>query len=77
MLVGGLLVALEVLLCEKWCLHAFCGIYGGKRMTEVLRTVRGHWRSLRHFYSILRSKRIHDWEVDLVLFFLRVVFSQS
>jgi hypothetical protein len=25
--VGGLLAALEVLLCEKWCLRVFCSVY--------------------------------------------------
>jgi hypothetical protein len=28
--VGGLLVALEVLLCVRWCLLVFYGVFGGK-----------------------------------------------
>ena len=28
--VGELPVALKVLLCGRWCIHAFCGVYGGK-----------------------------------------------
>jgi hypothetical protein len=28
--------------CERWCLRTFYGVYGGKRMTEVLRTGRRH-----------------------------------
>jgi len=34
------LVALGVLMCRRWCLIASCGVFGGKRMIEVLRTVR-------------------------------------
>jgi hypothetical protein len=30
LLVGGLLVALRVLLCGRWCLLVFCGVFGGK-----------------------------------------------
>jgi hypothetical protein len=30
LLVGGLLVTLEVLLCGRWCLLVFYGVFGGK-----------------------------------------------
>jgi hypothetical protein len=30
LLVGGLLVALRLLLCGRWCLLASCGAFGGK-----------------------------------------------
>jgi hypothetical protein len=32
---------------------AFYGVYGGRGMTEVLTTVRGHWRRLSLYSSIL------------------------
>lgn len=48
MLVGGLPAALEMLLYERWCVHAFYGIYGDKEM----KIVRKHWRSLTLFSSI-------------------------
>jgi len=51
MLVGGLLAALRVLLCGRWYLHAFCGVFGGKRMIEVLRTVIGLRRTLNLYFS--------------------------
>ena len=40
MLVGRLPAVCQVLLYGRWCLHTFYGIYGGKEMTNVLRTVR-------------------------------------
>jgi hypothetical protein len=52
LLVGGLLVALRVLLCGRWCLTS-CGAVGGKRMIEILRTARGCLRNLCPFSSIL------------------------
>jgi hypothetical protein len=47
MRVRGLLIALEVLLCERWCLHVFYDIYAGKEMIEVLRIVKECWRRLK------------------------------
>jgi hypothetical protein len=41
MFVGGLPVALGVLLCRTLCFRAFCGIYEEKGMIEVLRIARG------------------------------------
>jgi hypothetical protein len=53
MLVSGLLATLGVLLCERWFLHDFCSVYGGKKMIEVLRIVRGLWKRLSLFFNIL------------------------
>ncbi len=39
-LVSVLVVAVRVLLCERWCLLAFCGVIGRKEVIEVLRTAR-------------------------------------
>jgi hypothetical protein len=33
-------------LCRRWCLLVSCDVFGGKEMTEVLRTVRDRQRSL-------------------------------
>jgi hypothetical protein len=41
MVLVGLLATLGVLMCERWCLRVFCGVYGGKGTTKVLKTVRG------------------------------------
>jgi hypothetical protein len=52
LLVGGLLVALGVLLCGRWCL-VFYGVVGGNEMIGVLKIAREHWRSSNLFSSIL------------------------
>jgi hypothetical protein len=33
--------AWSAVVCERWCLRACCGVYGGKKMTKVLRIVGG------------------------------------
>jgi hypothetical protein len=53
MLVGGLPATHRVLLCERWCLRAFCGVYGGKGTIGVLRIARGLWRTLSIFFNTL------------------------
>ena len=40
LLVGRQVVALGVLLWGRWCLLASCGVFGGKEITDVLRTER-------------------------------------
>ena len=41
MLVGGMLVALKVMLCGRWSLCAFCAVYGGNGMINILRAAKG------------------------------------
>jgi hypothetical protein len=53
LLVAGLLFALGVLLCRRWCPIVFCDVFERKEMIRVLRNVRRCWRSLRRFSSIL------------------------
>jgi hypothetical protein len=50
MFIGGLLATFEVLLCERWCLCAFCGVRGRIQMIEVLKTVRRLWRGLSLYF---------------------------
>jgi hypothetical protein len=40
-LAGGWVVALGVLLFEKWCFLALCMAYGGNEVTEISRTKKG------------------------------------
>jgi hypothetical protein len=51
MFVGGLVAAIGVLVCGRWCLRLFCGVY--EEMVEILRIVRGHWRRSFFFFKIL------------------------
>jgi uncharacterized membrane protein len=53
LLVGGLLVALGVLLCRRRCFLVFCCVFVRKEIIEVLRTTRKRWRSLSLFSPIL------------------------
>ena len=53
LLVGGREVVLWVLRCGRWSLFAFCGVCGGREMRDVLRILRGLWRSLSHFFLLL------------------------
>jgi len=46
LLVGGLVEKLRVPLFGRWYLPVPCGVFGGKEMTKVLRTVRDRQRSL-------------------------------
>jgi hypothetical protein len=39
-------MVLGALVCGRWCILASCGVFGGKVMIEVLRTMRGRQRSL-------------------------------
>jgi hypothetical protein len=55
MLVGGRVVALKVLLCEKWCLIVFCGVSEGNRVLDE--------RNVRCFEDCERTL------VELVLIF--------
>jgi hypothetical protein len=50
MLVGGLMVALRVLLYGSRCLLVSCGVSGENTMIEVPRTARGRWRSLSPYF---------------------------
>jgi hypothetical protein len=49
----SIVVSLEEKKCGRWCLHVCCGVFLEKEMTEVLRTVRGLWRRLMFYFSIL------------------------
>jgi hypothetical protein len=49
----SIVVSLEETKCGRWCLHVCCGVFLEKEMTEVLRTVRGLWRRLMFYFSIL------------------------
>jgi len=53
LLVGGLLVALRVLLCRRRCFLVFCCVFARKEIIKVLRTARKRWRSLSLFSPIL------------------------
>jgi hypothetical protein len=50
---GGPLAIRGVLLCGRWCLRSFYGVYWGKWMPKVLRTGRGLRRKLNLYFSKL------------------------
>jgi hypothetical protein len=51
MRVGGLPATIRVLLCERWCLHAFYGVYGGKEITKVLKTYERTLEEIKSLFS--------------------------
>jgi hypothetical protein len=73
LLVGGLLVVLRVVLCERRCPLVFYGVFGGKEIIGVLRTMRRHWRSLRLFSSMLfifgQLQLYLLWSLVFIIFF--------
>jgi hypothetical protein len=48
-------------LCGRWFCPAFCGVFGGKQIIEVLKIVRGRWWNL----SISFFKIFNHWIVAL------------
>jgi hypothetical protein len=36
-------VALKVLLCGRWCILVFCGVFGDNEIIEVSKIARGRW----------------------------------
>jgi hypothetical protein len=62
---GGLPGALRVLLCGRWCFHASCGVYGGKGIIEVLRTMKSE-RALEEL-KLLFFYTLYLWTTTFVL----------
>ena len=77
--VGGQEVVLGVLWCGRWSLFACCGVCGGREMRNVLRILRGPWRSLSLFFFISLFTWTLAYLAPLVINFpeFLVIFSSS
>jgi hypothetical protein len=52
LLAGGRVVVLETLLCGKWFLFVLCGVFGGSKMIDVLRTLQSLARNSSTFFFL-------------------------
>lgn len=68
LLVGGLVVELGVLLCQRWCLLATCGVFGGKETTKV-------WWAF--FLSLVNSKIFFQKFMTLMWIQIGVTYGRS